>query len=231
MLGAKRYKKELQNLGADLCGIASIDRFNDAPIGFHPQDVLPACKSVIVFGKRFPAGTLHCKTNIPYTIARNILTSTLDTMAVEFCSRMEQEGIAAIPTAAASYTQYDPNTHRWRGMVSTKHAAQAAGLGRIGRNSLLVTPEYGNMVWLSTILTDAELEPDPVLPGSPCADTCTICIDNCPVNALGGAAVDQAACYPHSYRINEQGALEIHCHNCRTRCPHCLGSENQQMRR
>lgn len=41
MIDNKQVKEILFGLGADLCGIASIDRFNDAPKGYHPTDVLP----------------------------------------------------------------------------------------------------------------------------------------------------------------------------------------------
>ncbi len=35
-------------LGADLCGIASIDRFANAPKGYHPLDVFPACLQILL---------------------------------------------------------------------------------------------------------------------------------------------------------------------------------------
>lgn len=57
MIDNKKAKEIMLSLGADLCGIASIDRFADAPAGYHPLDVLPTCKSVISFGCRFPVGT------------------------------------------------------------------------------------------------------------------------------------------------------------------------------
>ena len=70
-------KTEIKELffskGADLCGIAPIDRFSDAPEGFHPTDVLPTCKSVISFALSFPAGVLACKNTIPYTLVRNTI--------------------------------------------------------------------------------------------------------------------------------------------------------------
>lgn len=65
-------KKKLFDLGADLCGISSIDRFNGAPKGYHPLDILPTCQSVIVFAVRFVSGTLACKSAVPYTVVRNI---------------------------------------------------------------------------------------------------------------------------------------------------------------
>lgn len=36
-------KKIMYTLGADLCGVASIDRFDGAPKGFHPLDVMSSC--------------------------------------------------------------------------------------------------------------------------------------------------------------------------------------------
>ena len=56
MTDSKMVKEILFGLGADLCGIASMDRFANAPKGHHPLDVLPTCKSVISFGCRFPVG-------------------------------------------------------------------------------------------------------------------------------------------------------------------------------
>lgn len=54
MLDKNKVKEIMKELGADLCGIASVDRFGDAPEGYHPLDVFPMCKSVISFGCRFP---------------------------------------------------------------------------------------------------------------------------------------------------------------------------------
>ena len=120
---SQEIKQRLYDLGADLCGIASIDRFDEAPIGFHPRDVLPSCKSVIVFANRFLAGTLSC--TIPYTIVRNILSDKMDKVAVEFCIDLERDGVLAIPTGTIGPTEYDKETGRFRNIVSAKHAAQA----------------------------------------------------------------------------------------------------------
>ena len=216
-------KQILYDLGADLCGVASIERFAEAPEGFHPLDILPQCKSIVVIAKVFPAGTIQCKTTIPYTVTRNILSDMLDKISVHFCAKMEQLGIVAIPTGTVSHTQYDVKTDRRRGIVSAKHSAVAAGLGRIGRNTLVTTPEYGNMVWLSTIITDAELKPDELLADDPCPIDCSLCIDNCPVGALGNPEMNQQDC--RAYAFSEQGEeFLIRCHTCRTICPNCFGS-------
>ena len=62
-----KVKEIMKNLGADLCGIATLDRFETAPEGYHPTDVFPACKSVISFACRFPVGALACNSHTPYT--------------------------------------------------------------------------------------------------------------------------------------------------------------------
>ena len=223
---AAEIKQFLYDMGADLCGIASAGRFGGAPEGFRPRDIFPPCRSVVVIAKKIPAGTLRCKTAVPYTVARNILSAELDVLSVRFCAEMETRGVAAVPTGTISPTRFDEKTGRWRGAVSAKHSAVAAGLGRIGKNTLLITPEYGNMVWLNVILTDAELEPDGMLTGSPCEDDCSLCVDNCPAGALGESAMDQNACFAHAFRTGANEEFTIKCHICRSVCPHCLGSKN-----
>lgn len=48
-ISSVKVKEIMKSLGADLCGIASLDRFVSAPQGYHPTDVFPACQSVISF--------------------------------------------------------------------------------------------------------------------------------------------------------------------------------------
>jgi epoxyqueuosine reductase QueG len=227
---SKEVKEQLYDLGADLCGIASIDRFWEAPKGFSPKDVLPTCKSVIVFAKRFLAGKLSCNTTVPYTIVRNILSDDMDMMAVKFCSDMEKQGVIAIPTGTIGPTEYDLNTQRSRSIVSAKHSAQAAGLGIIGKNTLLITPEFGNMVWLSVILTELELEADKILENKICND-CDLCVKVCPVHAIGEPEMNQSACWEYAFGGENGGEWKIKCHRCRDICPFCLGDANKNMKR
>lgn len=71
-IGSADIKKRLYELGADLSGIACVDCFKEAPEGFSPQDVLPDCKSVIVFAKSFLARTVACNTTVVVRFARII---------------------------------------------------------------------------------------------------------------------------------------------------------------
>lgn len=150
--------------GAALCGVADMMRFSGAPRGYHPQDVMPTCRSVISFAMPFPVGTLKCASPVPYTRVRNTITPKMDQIALELCLYLEQHGHAAAPIPT-NESQWDAATGRWRSIISQKHAAQAAGLGTIGRHSLLITPEYGSMVWLGCVLTEAALPPRPTVAG------------------------------------------------------------------
>lgn len=226
----KEIKERLYNLGADLCGITSIERFIKAPEGYHPLDVLPTCRSVIVFAKRFLSGTLACKSTVPYTIIRNILSDKMDKMSVQFCMDLEEQGIIAIPTGTNGPTEFDKKTKRHRNIVSAKHSAELAGLGVIGKNTLLITPEYGNMVWLSVILTELELKSDELIVDNFC-NNCNLCVDICTVQAVGEAELKQLACWDYAFGSEDGGEWKIKCHKCRDICPYCYGTKNRNMKR
>ncbi len=224
MLDNLKVKEIARSLGADLCGIAGVDRFSAAPDGYHPRDVFPICKSVISFACRFPVGTLLCRSDVPYTRARNSMSARVDDIALRLCVELERNGARCIPIPA-NEAQLDTATGRKRSIVSLKHAAQAAGLGTIGRHSLLITPEFGSMVWLGGVLCEMKLEPDEMKP--PVCDQCNICVNICPVNALENAQVDQHACMGNvSVDDKEKGIWVLACHRCRDSCPYNFGTLN-----
>jgi epoxyqueuosine reductase QueG len=229
-MDAEQVKEMLYSLGADLCGIASIDRFSEAPKGFHPKDVLPNCKSVVVIANRFAAGTLACNSTVPYTVVRNILSNKMDEMAVKFCTEVEKQGIISVPTGTIGPTEFDKDTQRYRNIVSAKHCAQLAGLGVIGKNTLLITPEFGNMVWLSVILMEIELKADKLIENSFC-NNCNLCIKACPVQALVEPEMKQLVCFEYAFGEENGGDWRIKCHKCRDICPHCYGKININMKR
>ena len=73
------------------------------------------------------------------------------------------------------------------GPVQERVLAKHAGLGWIGKNTLLLNQRMGSWLFLGTILTDLELTPSvaarDLLPPDLCG-TCTRCIDACPTDAL-----------------------------------------------
>jgi epoxyqueuosine reductase QueG len=78
--------------------------------------------------------------------------------------------------------------YKW-GDISQRHAAVLAGLGELGLNNLLLTPEYGPRVRIGSIITDAPLVADKpfsevLCPGKQNPGKCNLCIKSCPYGAL-----------------------------------------------
>jgi epoxyqueuosine reductase QueG len=188
-------------LGADLVGVASVDRFEQAPEGHRPKDILPGARAVVAIAKRIPNGVVEGPAT-SYHHAMNILHAQLDLIACQVALFLEREGGLAVPIPSDEpYYHWEAENLYGRGDLSHKHAAQAAGLGRLGKNSLLITPEFGNRVHLVSVVTSVELEPDPVIERRLCPDGCTLCIEACPVGAIGeGQRVNQRLCRGRCFR-------------------------------
>jgi epoxyqueuosine reductase len=123
-----------------------------------------------------------------------------------------------------------------------KLLAVEAGLGCQGKNTLVITPEYGPDVRFSAVLTSAELEPDEPFTEELCGD-CDRCIASCPTKALHPHEIDIRRCLnyavenPQSLDVDEDvRALEeklikrptqnsyIECAICQDACPMGRGS-------
>ena len=59
MLDSKKVKQIAKSLGADLVGIASMDRFEGAPPQMDPRFIMPRAKSMVVFAFRIYRGSLR----------------------------------------------------------------------------------------------------------------------------------------------------------------------------
>lgn len=212
-------------MGADICGIASVDRFKDAPRGYSPLEVLPSCRSVIVLALRSVNSTLASSTLVPYTIMRNDRYQRLNFIALQLSQMIEDDGWIAVPIPAGDPCKIDMAEGKLKGIISLKHAAEQAGLGNLGRNTLLINDKYGNMLWLSAVLTTAELRADPVATYAVCPENCSLCISSCPVNALDGRSIDQRKCGQYAFDNNQLTGWQIRCNTCRKICPNCQGIE------
>jgi len=206
--------------GVDLAGIAPIDRFTAAPAGHHPEDILPGAKAVISCARRIPGGVLLGPATA-YHRAMEVAHARLDFAAAQVSLFLEETGGRALPVPADEpYAHWEADRLYGCGDLSHKHAAQAAGLGRLGRNSLLITPQFGNRVHLVSVVTDVDLPFDPILDWEPCAAGCTACRKACPVGAIiADQQVNQALCRPNLIQRLPKGTVIESCRICRRVCP------------
>ena len=224
MIDSGHVKELATKLGADLCGIAPSQRFEKAPEGFKPVDVYGDCRSVIVFAKKVPHAALLADSCIPYTHVSEIVTGEVDLLGVRLSLALEELGIAAVPVPSdVPLEHWEADRQYARGVLSMRHAGYLAGLGVLGKNTLLINEKYGNMIQIGAVLANVELEPDPLATYEGCITDCRKCIEACTRGALDGITVNQKLCRPLSNYVNERGFTLKKCGECRKACPHRLG--------
>ena len=215
----EQVKRIILDQGADLCGIANIDRFTDTPVGFHPSDIYKECKSVIVFAKRLPKGLAYVNPRIVYNHANSMSKDEVDKITYKASILIEQFDCVAVPLPCdGPYEYWDKDNLCGKGILSMRHAAVLAGLGSMGKNTLFISKLYGNFLTLGAILTNLDLKSDP-LSEKLCIENCRLCMDNCPTQALDGKTANQKLCRPHTYTTHERGFGLVNCNKCRTVCP------------
>lgn len=75
-------RKKVLEFGADVCGFANINRFQDAPEGFHPNDIFVKCKSVISLGISLPRGLACVEPRLIYGHFNNTTCHEVDKLAL-----------------------------------------------------------------------------------------------------------------------------------------------------
>jgi epoxyqueuosine reductase len=213
-------KQKARELGFDLCGVAPAGDLPELTFfqtwlarGYAGEmaylnrsaeqradvrRVLPSAQSVIV------TGTIY-NTAVPYStesadpnraqIARyawgddyhDVIGARLDALVAWMRKHSTQ------PFDARAYVDTGP--------VQERVYAQHAGLGWIGKNTCVISPEVGSWIFLAEIICSLPLESDQ--PALDQCGTCTLCIDACPTRALVAPGVlDSTRCI--SYLTIEQ---------------------------
>ena len=189
-------KARAKELGIDRVGIGNIERYDEAPPLFAPKSYFPGAKSVIVIAMRIPRGSYrgieegthwHNYTYYAYnrlnTVIRPRLTYQLSTF-------IEDHGWEAVPCYPAVPERNPVREPVAEGKLPSDIVMQirlmgvGAGVGEMGYSKVFMTPEFGPRVRLGLILTDAVLEPDPIIEPQTICNLCGQCVKDCPGNAI-----------------------------------------------
>ncbi|WCK55371.1 tRNA epoxyqueuosine(34) reductase QueG [Aneurinibacillus sp. Ricciae_BoGa-3] len=113
------------------------------------------------------------------------------------------------------------------GVLSDRAVAERAGIGWVGKNTSLITPEFGSWVYLGEMLTSYPFEPDVPLVDE-CGE-CTLCIDSCPTGAIvKGGQLNSQRCVAYLTQVKDYISEEFRdavgnrlygCDTCQQVCP------------
>ncbi len=185
------------SLGADKVGIASAAMLNAFPpdplCPQTPDRVSPHCKSVIVIAHRIPVAGFRCKSKIAVQYLDMLVLRRMDRIAFKLADHLERAGNPSFVTAAQE-TDWDMKKASY-GRLSTRHLGVEAGIGTLGLEVNILTPEFGPRLYLTGILTELELEPDQPITEQVCiGESCSRCLHACPSDAVGHYDLDKRKC-------------------------------------
>jgi ferredoxin len=236
---ASIVKKQALALGADAVGIGSIDRWEGAPTQMDPRQIMPECKSVIGMVFRVNRGSMR-------GIEEGTFFSNYSAMGyggltylympmnvINLAKFVEDRGYEAIPYGhqsdwraidnagylATNSVPVAPGRAAPDVMVHLRIAAFLCGLGEIGISKMFLSPQFGPRNRVGIVLTDLDLEPDPLYDGPQLCNKCMACVKACPGQAfdvenmvkvnLAGREVEWANIDECKCDVAFRGAMEV----------------------
>ena len=203
MADGKSLKRDLvaycRSVGISAVKSIGLESLQDAEtLHENTLGLLPSVRSIISFTRPFPRGAMHLLNDevrgLPfYSRLAGLGARDIDDKALNLCIFLEDRGFQAVPVFACAPMEM-PRKLDLRGYVSQIDLAARSGLGWIGKNGLLISPEHGTRVGIGTVLTDAAIEHDVPLDQG-CPEDCVLCVEKCPAAAIDGSGkVDRVKC-------------------------------------
>ncbi len=198
---AEYVKRKALEFGADAVGIGNIERWSTAPLQMDPKQIMPECKSIIGMVFRVERGSLRGVEEGTYfsnysAMGYGGITYLYMPMTViNLAKTIEDEGYEAIPMGHQSDWRAIDNVGNCKQrysrpvrpgqatpdiMIQLRIAAYLCGLGEIGFSKMFLSPQFGPRNRVGIILTDLELEPDPIYSGPKLCNRCMACVKACP---------------------------------------------------
>jgi epoxyqueuosine reductase QueG len=212
---------DAENLPESLLGFDG-GRFS----GRQPRDMMPKAETVILFGTYIGAFYMEHKAGA-YRTTRLTLSGFYNNVVKPLAP------IAGF-LASEGYASHIVDTGTDDVSVPLKPLAVKAGLGWVGKNSLLLNKKYGSFLALGAILTNAKLAETYPYYGNFCKG-CTRCREACPTGALErpydlernfclsnfleSATPEEETLYRRFESADAQGYF-FECDICQNACPH-----------
>ncbi len=243
----ERIKEKARQLGFTLVGVTTpdppahldvyrhwIERGRHGEMGYlgtdralqrrsNPRSILPECESILVLA-------------IPYASpACGPSQESFGRIAAYAWGDDYHEVLKERLTAIVEFIEQElgrPVPNRWytdSGPLLERELAQRAGLGWIGKNTMLINPQQGSYFLLAEILLGVSLDEDASITMDHCG-TCTRCLEACPTQCiLPDRTLDATRCIsyltielkgavPNELR-NKMGDWVFGCDICQTACP------------
>lgn len=191
-----------------------------------PHRLLEECQSVLCLALPYPTPPARARLPVSSpngTISNYALLSDYHQVVLARLTRLSQLVDTLARRSVTSFGCVDTSP------ILEKDYAQHAGLGWIGRNSLLVSRQFGTWMFLSELLLDLPLQADAPYPNDACGD-CRRCVMACPTKAIRpDRSVDARRCLSY-LTIEHRGAIPVEfraamgkrifgCDTCQVICP------------
>lgn len=202
---AEELLRKAEEFGADLAGLVSADRLKNGP----SERLFPKMKDHARdhFAEQITTGLPHGavkwepeeKTVLVFAVSHPEDKPEMDW----WCGEVNPPGnklLAEISRKLKAYIEeqhpdihvYPKPYHVEKGGIYLKDAAVEAGLGCMGRNNLLITPEYGAKVRLRAVGLSVELPSSGPVEFDPCQSCARPCADACPKGAFSETVYTKA---------------------------------------
>lgn len=185
---------------------------------FNPKNLMPSGKTIISLGVNYYS-YLPENCPIPRYLTKIDYHKVLKYMMSNFIIKLKE-------TLGNFEFKFFVDT----GPVLEKYWAKKSGLGFIGKNSLLINPEFGSFIFLCEIIIDIEIEPDHEIKNL--CGSCKKCIEHCPTGAIiSEGLIDVRKCLSYltiekkeflteeERRLVEKNNKIFGCEICQEVCP------------
>jgi epoxyqueuosine reductase QueG len=195
------FEKELtdclKELGASLIGFGDLSYINEKSNNNNNMNY--GISIAVKLNSKVVEGIVNGATR-EYYDEYNKLNNILDKIANSCVKFITDKGYSAVGQTSTYITSDDDLTTP----MPHKTVATRAGLGWIGKNALLVTPEYGSAIRLTSVITDMPLVTNNPINESKCG-TCNKCKSTCPAKAING----------NLWNVNSKREELLNPHACR----------------